>query len=1046
MSHHAIGSGRRFQLIFCTVALFMMFGAAYVLPTPQPTTSPLAAIAATRPQAAATVTSQPTAPIATSQATAETAEKKALTVDDYASWRSISGQQISDDGKWVTYVLQFSNTPADEVKPVLHLLNLDADDDIEVPNATGGTFSDDSRWIAYQIDPSGRGGGRGGRGRGGEAGQAPQTGRGEDETPEEPWRAELRNLSTGDVQVWQNIQSFTFSDDSTHLILRRCPPEAAGGCRDRDEAGGGGGGQGGRGDDDTPDGPRGVDVVVHDLTTGRDQLLGSVGDISFNKEGDLLAYTVDAAVKDSNGLFVLDLANARMHALDNDAKTYNRLTWNENGTALAALKGLEVDEMRERANVLVAFPDVRATLGGGRRPAAESGGGAQTSPSSDASQFPVTLDSATAEGFPEGWVVSDRGALSWSHDTARVFFGAKQQVAAPDTDRKTDRDEVADVDIWNTGDERVQSLQMRRADADRNFTYRQAFDVTTGTFIKLADDTMRDIDLAPEGRWAVGRDTRGYIHDHNPAAADIYRVDTTTGERTLMLRNQLIGSHLFGISADGHYFLYWKNDKIQAYDLEADTTTSLGGDSAPSFLNMEFDRASPRPAYGIAGYAEDGSGVIAQHRYDLWLLLYDGSDASNLTKGVGSDNDIRFRYVNTVPDDQPGGGGGRGGRGGGGRRKIDLSEPVTLSAYGQWTKNSGFYELAEGQLTEIVYEAASFSTPRRAKDAETFLFTRQTFIEFPDLRISGPDFSDSEKITGANPQQAEYRWGRRILFDFENKDGERLQGILALPDDYQPGEKRPMMVTFYEKNSQNLHRYTAPRYLTGMGSSPIQAVSEGFITMLPDIHFRTGSSHADMLECVEAAVRKVIEMGYADPDRIGLNGHSYGGQGAAFIGTRSRMFAVVAMGAGVTDLYSDFNQNWGWTYDIDGGSGNNGSNYYIYGQGRQAVSPWENPDMYMFESALTHAPEVTQPFLIMHGTSDPTVAFQNGLGFYNALRFNGKTAILLAYPGEGHGLRGLANRKDLTTRFFEFFDHYLKGEPAPKWMTEGVPFLEKGGR
>jgi dipeptidyl aminopeptidase/acylaminoacyl peptidase len=97
----------------------------------------------------------------------------------------------------------------------------------------------------------------------------------------------------------------------------------------------------------------------------------------------------------------------------------------------------------------------------------------------------------------------------------------------------------------------------------------------------------------------------------------------------------------------------------------------------------------------------------------------------------------------------------------------------------------------------------------------------------------------------------------------------------------------------------------------------------------------------------------------------------------------------------------------------------------------------------MYESALTHVPEVTAPFLIMHGTADPTVAFQNGLGFYNALRYNGKNAVLLAYPGEGHGLRGLANRKDLTVRYFEFFDHYLKGAPAPKWLSEGVPYLKK---
>ncbi len=105
----------------------------------------------------------------------------------------------------------------------------------------------------------------------------------------------------------------------------------------------------------------------------------------------------------------------------------------------------------------------------------------------------------------------------------------------------------------------------------------------------------------------------------------------------------------------------------------------------------------------------------------------------------------------------------------------------------------------------------------KAAKADRFLFTRQTFVEFPDLRVSGPGFTDSKKISDANPQQTEYLWGRRVLFDYKNKDGVRLQGILALPDDYKPGEKRPMLVTFYEKNSQNMHRYNAPSFLTGMG-------------------------------------------------------------------------------------------------------------------------------------------------------------------------------------------------------------------------------------
>jgi dipeptidyl aminopeptidase/acylaminoacyl peptidase len=399
------------------------------------------------------------------------------------------------------------------------------------------------------------------------------------------------------------------------------------------------------------------------------------------------------------------------------------------------------------------------------------------------------------------------------------------------------------------------------------------------------------------------------------------------------------------------------------------------------------------------------------------------------------------------------GGGGPGGPGGGGvaasaaaRATIDLSKPVLLSAYGEWTKKAGFYELAGGQLKELVYEDAAFSNPVKAAKADRYLFTRQTFVEFPDLRVSGPSLTDAKPISDANPQQKDYLWGHRLLFDYKLKDGQHAQGILAIPDDYKPGEKRPMLVTFYEKNSQNLHRYNAPSYLTGMGSSPMQAVSEGYLTMMPDVYFHTGASHSDMLEAVEAATKKVIELGYADPKHIGVNGHSYGGEGAAFIGTRSRLFAAVGMGAGVVDLFFDFNQNWGWSYGVQqpgSGGGNNAFDYYLYSQGREAVSPWSNPELYNFESALMHAPEVTAPFLIMHGGADPTVPFTNGLAMYNALRFNNKKAVLLAYPGEGHGLRGMANRKDLTIRFFQFFDYYLKGAPAPKWLSDGVPFLDK---
>jgi dipeptidyl aminopeptidase/acylaminoacyl peptidase len=904
--------------------------------------------------------------------------KKVLTIEDYARWKSIDNSRISGDGNWVAYGLRHPN--ALDQQPVLHITRLDSNRDQEIPSGVQPAFSDDSRWVAYYVELP--------------YADAKKL---RDASKPVPRKAQLMDLSTGTKQTWEDIGSFTFSPGSGHLLMRR-----------RQQ--------------DTKAKHKGVDVVLHDLKSGYDQLLGSVNETTFNRKGELLGFTVDAAEKDANGLFVVDLRSSRVHPLDDDTKVYGRLTWNEAGTALAVLKGLDVDKKAEKENVLVAFPDVYGLL------------------ADPAEAAPVMLDT-TAAGFPRGQVVSEKRDLLWSADGKLVFFGTRQQRAAPDTtEKKKGTDELPDVDVWNTKDQRIQSVQMGRAEADRNFTYRSAFDVSTKRFVPLADSTMKDLELTLDGRWGIGRDDRAYISDYKRPSADLYRVNTATGERTLMLRAQITststGSHVFGASPDGRRFLYWRDGQFHLYDLDAGTSAPLLRNGGVSFVDQEFDHPGPRPAYGLTSWTKDGKAVALLHRYDLWLAPLDGGSPTNLTTGAGTRNEIRFRYVNTASTEA------MGPMERARAIAMDPSQPMLLSAYGQWTKKSGYYELREGKLTELIYEDALFGSLAKAAKADKFLFTRETFVEFPDLRVSGPGFRDATRLTDANPQQAEYAWGRRILFDFTNKKGVRLQGILALPDDYKPGEKRPMIVTFYEKNSQNLHRHAAPSFLASMGSIPMQAVSKGYLAMLPDVHFNTGTSHSDMLESVEAATRKVIDMGYADPKHIGVHGHSYGGQGVAFIGTRSRLFAAVGMGAGVTDLTSDFSHNWGWSYQVSG-NGANAFDYYLYSQGRQGTSPWENPQLYRFESARTHVPEVTAPFLIMHGTADPTVAFQEGLGFYNALRFNGKTATLLAYPGEGHGLRGLANRRDLTIRYFQFFDHYLRGAPAPRWLTEGVPFLEK---
>jgi dipeptidyl aminopeptidase/acylaminoacyl peptidase len=904
-------------------------------------------------------------------------ERKVLTIDDYALWRSIDGSRLSGDGAWAAWVMRFNNTL--DRRPVLHLDELDTDRSAQIAYGTQPVFSEDSRWVAYAIELPYD-----------EARRLRDAGR------PTPRRAQLMDLRSGSTRTWEDVESFTFARDSRHLLLRRRAPDP----RARQ---------------------RGTDVVLHDLGTGHDLLLGSVAEASFNRSGELLAYTIDATQRDANALVVLDLRSGRARPLDRDTVTYRGLAWNERGTALAVLKGGEVDGAREQENTLVAFPDVYALLASPTRAS------------------PSTLTAAAA-GFPQAHVISEKRDLRWSADGRLVFLGVRAQSAAPDTVAlRRGRDELADVDVWHTSDERIQSVQMARAEAARSFTYLSAFDVRSGRFVVLADSTLRDVEPTADGRWAIGRDERGYLSDYEPPAADLYRVDTATGERSLIVRAQILssnGSHVFGTSPDGRFFLYWRDGAFQLYDLDVARRTTLAA-GGPDFTNAEFDYPGPRPPYGLAGWTRDGRGVVLLHRYDVWLAPVDGRAPVDLTLGSGEAREVRFRPVPTAPLD------GLGPLERAQALAIDVSRPVLLSAFGQWTKRAGFFELSNRRLRELVYEDAAFGTPRKAARADRYLFTRETFVDFPDLHVAGAAMRDVRRITHANPQQAEFAWGRRMLIDFTNSGGVRLQAVLTLPDDYVPGERRPMLVTFYEKMSQNLHRHTPPAFLGSMGSIPVEAVSRGYITLQPDVHFNTGASHSDMLDAVEAATRRIIELGYADAARIGVHGHSYGGQGVAFIGTRSRLFAAVGMGAGVSDMTSDFSHNWGWSYQVRGRSGANAIAYYLYTQGRQGTNPWDDPELYRFESGRTHVREASAPFLIMHGTADPTVAFQEALGFYNALRFNGKSAILLAYPEEGHSLSGLANRRDFTIRYFQFFDHHLRGATAARWISEGVPYVEK---
>ena len=927
---------------------------------------------------------------------AQSAVPKPITLEDYKAFKRITGAAISNDGKWMHYTV----TPNDG-DGTLFVKSLDGDKVYEVARGANPAFSENGRWLGYFIAPpasEGRGRGRGGRGGQGQA----QGGGNTEAPPARPF--EVLDLSTGVKSSFPSVSNFAFSPDGEWLLMR---PQAAGAAPTGGAPAAGRGGRGGANAAQPDTNAPAADLLMRNLATGDQRFLAKVGAYAFDDAGKLMAYSVRGQQKLGNGVYVVTLANGEQRTLDATAADYDQLAWSAKGTNLAVLRGDKARDKSQRDNVVLTWRNVGS---------AEITAG--------------TFDPAKATAFPAGMVVSEYTAPRWSTDGEGLLLGLKEQEAEkPET-----TEPQANVDVWHWKDDDPQSVQIVQLPQLRRATKAALLDVTAGTLRQIADDDMTAITPAENLKWAIGRVETPYSGQvaWGGSKADHYRVNLTTGERTLIERGL---SRTMGISPDGNWFLYLKDGRVHSYQMDSGTKRVIDG--GRSFVNAEDDHDYEKPVYGVAGFTADGKSALLYDRYDVWALPLEGGPVASLTRGEGAKRAIRYRVTQLGRT----GGGRGGGRGAGAaaQEPIDLSKPVLLSAFGEWTKQSGYVELtAGGSPAPLIWADKSVGAPIAAKNADRIVFTQQTFNQFPNYWVADKRFTNPRQVTDAAPDLLErFAWGTRTLVEYQNSRGQRLQATLTLPAGYEPGRKYPMLVYFYERMSDNHHNFSFPVYDDRPHMSTYS--SNGYLVLQPDVTYEIGKPGSSALDCVTSAVKKVIELGYADPARIGLQGHSWGGYQSSFILTQTNLFAAVVTGAPPTDLTSFY----GTLYRQ---SGNIQQGITEVGQVRMGagVTPWSAHALYESQSPVHNAPKITTPFMILHGTADGAVDFGQGLEFYAAARRLGKQVILLSYPDEAHHLGRRENQKDFQVRMRQFFDHYLKGAPAPVWMVEGVPQLKKG--
>jgi dipeptidyl aminopeptidase/acylaminoacyl peptidase len=212
--------------------------------------------------------------------------------------------------------------------------------------------------------------------------------------------------------------------------------------------------------------------------------------------------------------------------------------------------------------------------------------------------------------------------------------------------------------------------------------------------------------------------------------------------------------------------------------------------------------------------------------------------------------------------------------------------------------------------------------------------------------------------------------------------------------------------------------------------------ANGYFVLQSDIVYRDRNPGLSAVDCVVPAVEKVLATGMVDPQRVGLVGHSWGAYQTSFILTQTDVFAAGIAGAPLTDLISMY-------LSIYWNSGGTDARIFEISQGRMEVPPWEALDEYMANSALFNITKLDTPLLVAFGDEDGAVDWHQGIELYNAARRAAKPYVMLVYAGENHSLRQKANQLDYHRRIQEWFGHYLKGEEAPKWISEGLTFLEQ---
>ncbi len=615
--------------------------------------------------------------------------------------------------------------------------------------------------------------------------------------------------------------------------------------------------------------------------------------------------------------------------------------------------------------------------------------------------------------LPGGMVLNFKKGIKFSEKGDYLLFETSLLNDEPKTVTK-DKGFPKTLELWRWNDTLLPSQKRGSASVFSN-SFKWVFYPEQERLVRLSYGRGVYLEGSEDSPFGFELDRRPYQYEEHwrdPLPRDFYVTNMTNGENKLLFK-AFHGT--FAPSAITPYLFVYKYEDSLWYSVNLQNGESANLSSLVPFTltDESFDKPQPPGSYGQAGVTKRKDHFIVYDKYDIWAIPVSGEGkAVCLTNGYGRKNGIRFKVVK------------RSGRGV--TAEIDISAPFLVESTDLKNRDAGFYMAAKGKdPRKLLSGPYRYSYQKPLLNGE-HLLKRESFGEAPDYWVFSKDFKSGERLTGLNEQLEGYSTGTSEVIWWRDSSGMEQSGVLFKPEGYDPSRRYPVIVHLYETKSENTNMFYTPEP-TSSEINPVMYTSKGYVVFMPDIRYKVGWPGQSALNIVESGTRHLVGSGIADPEKIGIQGHSWGGYQVAYIITQSKLFRCACTETAVANMTSAYS-------GLRAGAGKPRMFMYESTQSRIGGTIWEMPDNYIKNSPLFYLDQVTTPLLSRHCDADEAVPYSQGLELFLGLKRLYKPVWMFNYKGEGHNIKKRDISIDWNRRMSEFFDYYLLDAGKPDWM------------